>query len=565
MYICRLGDDQASKEMFAPFQEFVSGYSLEDLCGLARICCNTVEESYQCLYDSSLRPSPFRVFDPMRKFFPGASRVLDYDRMQPILCNPPSPKCPDMFGAPILVAHLPELVLLWEATLACLKLWPEGAESKMKALLKFCAEHYAYYEDGEAIIYQISRNPRWSPPTDSIVARWKHEQHERDDIMRKVRAIASFDWNKESHMPWRCAPSALGDLRHSFAPHHFWRLNYPGMSQSLEATMLRMSQWCNINRVEECRRKLLQHLHSEVLKGASRMYWKPKDWFDLFRADLMMELPRAEIENDLKAKGALAIQRMATSSLPGSAEDDDQGVMDAASIVFGALRIPGANLDDGVVENLAEQLLYSQRASGAWAYFCGTLKAEQESVLRTAMAVHALCLARPEGWQDAVSLARRWLQHQLNEFGYWRENCLNFWVHFEDIIYLTVLVLDAIELAGGGTTVTFRTFENPEKKAPGVTPPQIVTTSDYQAPSPLRRGPKPKITCEEKTYKYLLEQGHRNNVTCREIHNKTGYSRSRIAQTKAWKAYQARRELEAEQNREKLSGNQGMDDNFVSK
>jgi len=82
--------------------------------------------------------------------------------------------------------------------------------------------------------------------------------------------------------------------------------------------------------------------------------------------------------------------------------------------------------------------------------------------------------------------------------------------------------------------------------------------------NPLRRGPKPPTTCEEKTYKYLLEQGPRNDVRCREISEKIGYSRSMVGRTQAWKGYQKRRKQEAEQNRKKLSDNQGMDNNFVN-
>jgi len=79
----------------------------------------------------------------------------------------------------------------------------------------------------------------------------------------------------------------------------------------------------------------------------------------------------------------------------------------------------------------------------------------------------------------------------------------------------------------------------------------------------LRRGPKPPTTCEEKTYRYRLKHGHRNNVSCREIAKEIKYSRSSIVKTKAWKGYQRKRRHDIEQNRNKLLGNQDMDDDFI--
>jgi len=92
--------------------------------------------------------------------------------------------------------------------------------------------------------------------------------------------------------------------------------------------------------------------------------------------------------------------------------------------------------------------------------------------------------------------------------------------------------------------------------------PQAFTGTVPDASSRMRLGPNPPVTCEEKTYRYLLEHGHRDNVSCREIAAKIHYSRSRIVQTKAWKGYDKRRKREAEERRKKLQGNQGMDDRF---
>jgi len=66
----------------------------------------------------------------------------------------------------------------------------------------------------------------------------------------------------------------------------------------------------------------------------------------------------------------------------------------------------------------------------------------------TAMAVHALAMRKPKGWDW------QFLRHAVG-FGQFRT--YQMWIELDcpDSVYLTVLVLDALELAAGGTKVTF--------------------------------------------------------------------------------------------------------------
>jgi hypothetical protein len=92
---------------------------------------------------------------------------------------------------------------------------------------------------------------------------------------------------------------------------------------------------------------------------------------------------------------------------------------------------------------------------------------------------------------------------------------------------------------------------------------QANTQNVEEVPNRLRLGPKPKVTCEEKTYRYLLDHRDRDDITCREIEKAIHYSRSRVAHTTAWKEYHKLRKKDAEQNKKRLSDNQGKDDDFV--
>jgi hypothetical protein len=88
-----------------------------------------------------------------------------------------------------------------------------------------------------------------------------------------------------------------------------------------------------------------------------------------------------------------------------------------------------------------------QDASGAWQNFSSDVDASIES---TAMVVHAMALAQPAGWPRIAARAREWLLSVQQDNGSWTEPGT------PGPTYLTVLVLDAIALANGDKTVTFR-------------------------------------------------------------------------------------------------------------
>jgi len=129
----------------------------------------------------------------------------------------------------------------------------------------------------------------------------------------------------------------------------------------------------------------------------------------------------------------------------------------AAAIVFGFHRVPNAGVDASLAAAAQEFLQGARLASGGWPYWSGEKDAAIEP---TAMAIHALALARPTGWERDVKAAARWLWEHQDELGNWRDSA-----SAGGDVYLTVLVLDAIELANGGEQVTFRHEFGAEREA----------------------------------------------------------------------------------------------------
>jgi nucleoside phosphorylase len=109
-------------------------------------------------------------------------------------------------------------------------------------------------------------------------------------------------------------------------------------------------------------------------------------------------------------------------------------------------RIRPSNMKDDVVQAGVSLLLQTQMRSGAWPLLVDSSDA---SLLTTCMAIHGLSMAKPSGWERLVGRAARWLKTQQQPGGHWD-------IERGPTVMLTVLVLDALALAGGGYHVTFR-------------------------------------------------------------------------------------------------------------
>jgi len=138
---------------------------------------------------------------------------------------------------------------------------------------------------------------------------------------------------------------------------------------------------------------------------------------------------------------------------------DDRELIDnvpiACAIVFASCRLESTRLNPALTEEALDFLQRTRSHSGGWPYAAHDTRQYTEP---TAMAIHAIALAKPPGWERGAQAAAEWLWTRQEPFGHWwDEGAAGSSVH------LTVLVLDAIELAGGGTQVTFRLPQTPDE------------------------------------------------------------------------------------------------------
>jgi hypothetical protein len=309
---------------------------------------------------------------------------------------------------------------------------------RAEGCLRFWAEQLAEWGDHEAVVYLASRGNDPAAITRTILTNWREAEKE---AISRMRAIAPPG---DSH-----AANAFKEDPIKFLIR-FWSF-FDSQELSIDATMLRTVEWCSIRGFEQWWQKLGNELREGAFSGGAH----PFAIFNYCRADYVVRRMRDGLQLSLDALETLGFPK----STPWWRTDGlECAIHDAAAIIFAHARL-GTTLDSlQLVERATDDLrrFFNHRV-GAWPAFSG--QPEKLSIESTAMALHALRLRSVDDWEHFAGPAQTWLWAQQHPDGYWFENAA------PDPVWLTVLVLDAIELASGRTNVTFR-LEAPTSGVP---------------------------------------------------------------------------------------------------
>jgi len=247
-----------------------------------------------------------------------------------------------------------------------------------------------------------------------------------------------------------------------FRLRDFWAGRDP-VELTIDATMLRTVEWCNIGGFDQWWLRLAKHLYRDVVEGGLDPIPAAFYLFNICRSDYAIHLMHKPLTRILDVvelpehNEPYPWRRRRRTDTPPQAVDH---IPYAATIAFANRRVhPHSDTTELLIQAL-ETLQKHQDVGGAWRYWADD---QGLSIETTAMAIHALALNKPRGWKLAASAARDWLWSVQDESG-----C---WIDFDcpDSVHLTVLVLDAIELAEGGSNVTFQFQEKAamnQKRAP---------------------------------------------------------------------------------------------------
>lgn len=251
---------------------------------------------------------------------------------------------------------------------------------------------------------------------------------------KKVSLIELADLLKQSAFP----PSILSA--------------YDNEEDFITATFFRAVEWFQLNEFEPWVNIYAQEISTAYQSGVDQVY----SLYPLFyycRSDLLLKKTskfgleallygicvgnivtskpwkRYWEEMDIKQTKPLLVDYIPTASI----------------IAYAWQRINPTNINKKILDQALQLLFQAQLLSGAWPL---TSKDEKGSILSTCLAMTALSVTKPEGYQRYVGKAKEWLLSQQNEVGCW-------YIQGGPAVMINILCLEAIKLAEGNNQITY--------------------------------------------------------------------------------------------------------------
>jgi hypothetical protein len=309
-------------------------------------------------------------------------------------------------------------------------------------------DDYGGYGAEEAVVYLVSGGHDCVEHIKRIIAAWKLAERRSIERCMQGRAIYNLDTG-ETRKVGGMSYAEASDIS-NLSPYklpNFWS-GFDHQDLSIDATMLRTVEWCNIGSFDQWWLRLAKEHFEATTQGGVDPVPASFFLFSTCRSDYAIQLMHKTLIRLLEAielpehKQPYPWRRWRWTDPPQAVDHFAY----AASIAFADERLGPHHSDTKLVNQALEALLKHQDIEGSWR---GWADDKEPSVETTAMAIHALALKKPRGWELAASAARDWLWSVQDRSGCWVDpGC-------PDSIYLTVLVLDALELAEGGSKVTF--------------------------------------------------------------------------------------------------------------
>jgi hypothetical protein len=300
------------------------------------------------------------------------------------------------------------------------------------AWLAYVAEHRECDGDLESITFLASRGRKIDNVVRKVSEEWKEAEKKR---------IADYNKQLEQRGGSRVTVNDVATTLLAFLPD-FWR-GRGNQEHSIDATMLRAAEWCQIGGFEQWWERLAQEAIEDMMLGGGFEDVVRAAWlFAMCRSDYAVKLMPKALHRALdgvavrRVGGRLPWQTVDLEEVPGKITIVDS-IPRASAIVFAEHRL---HYESGFKDQAIAAIMRLQE-NGCWRWH----RNEGPSIEATAMAMHAVGMARPMGWQLAMAGARSWLMKEQNEDGYWDEPGAS------DHVFMTVLVLDALSLVSQPT------------------------------------------------------------------------------------------------------------------
>jgi nucleoside phosphorylase len=367
-----------------------------------------------------------------------------------------------------LKVFFPELIDIHTESDKLVRKLPQGIE-KAEWYLRAIADDCGADSDVEAAVYFASRGKNSAIDADEVRSRWHSalcsdiksagKKVPRDVVARAQAGTISLSEASEILI------GGFQDRFFSFRDEE---------DDFIDATFFRAVEWLEINGFEPWLRSLIEPLSLGPKYGAG----EGAGWWLFFfcRSDLALRMAGrhgpeawlwALVNGELDRE---APWRVFWGDKAGRIRDY---VPLAGIILFAWRRINPHGLNEDILKRANELLFQTQMRSGAWPLF---VDSAEPCLIATCFAIHGIALTRPPGWERAASKGAAWIKSQQGESGLWH-------IAGGPAVMLTVLALDCLELARGGTSVTFQMFESSNAVAERVpiapAPPTPVSDPAY--------------------------------------------------------------------------------------
>jgi hypothetical protein len=330
----------------------------------------------------------------------------------------------------------------------------ESGVEKCEAWLYPHALHHSTNADIEALIYFYSYGEKLVTP-DCISEKWREKicyEVENDSLLNKndqeviLRA-------KEKNL-------SLAELAELYKDYIYF-VNFLSArdeeSDYIDATFFRAVECMQLNEYEPWLKAFSEEISTSYQNGVS----STNSQFPLFyycRSDLLLG-KASKFGLEALLYGVSTGETDSSNPWKTWWEDTEDGqrkniVVDyiptASIIAFAWQRINPINTNNEIIEKALLLLYQTQLPTGGWPL---TSKHTNGSIMSTYLAMTALGVLKPDGYERYLEKAKSWLLSEQNEVGCW---------HIEGGpgVMINILCLEAIKLADGNENISYKIQSN---------------------------------------------------------------------------------------------------------
>jgi len=327
-----------------------------------------------------------------------------------------------------------------------------GDVSAKERAYKFLEYYYnkysTYFGEDEFLVFLLSRGANFKEFQGKQYELWKNKSIE----LIKEAGFSTFNLEtKEEKVVRYIDRKNLFEQDVSKTPHHeipnFWSGRRNEVN-TIDATMLRVVQWCKLSGFDGYWKRLVQDVELNVPFDIQDKFQRIQWMYSMCRCEyaielmynklsLLIEILTIHDDHELNHVWEFLFYHPQTWE-----REVRSSPFISAGLIFIIMRLGKKEQYLQFVREAKEYLIKSQTQEGGWRRFSND---EEISIETTALCIHTLALVDIENLSHIIKKGAECLYNRQDVWGLWFESK----EYFVSSEYLTVFVLDAIEISEG--------------------------------------------------------------------------------------------------------------------